>query len=76
MKFKTDILSLSLKELSDFIVELGEKPFRARQVFKWLHQRGASSFDEMTDISKKLRAKLEESSNIKNVSMVEKFISK
>ncbi len=52
MKFKTDILSLSLKELSDFIVELGEKPFRARQVFKWLHQRGASSFDEMTDISK------------------------
>ncbi|MCI8805978.1 MAG: 23S rRNA (adenine(2503)-C(2))-methyltransferase RlmN [Clostridiales bacterium] len=76
MKFKTDILSLSLKELSDFIVELGEKPFRARQVFKWLHQRGSSSFDEMTDISKKLRAKLEESSNIKNVSMVEKFISK
>ncbi len=76
MDSKTDILSLSLKELSDFIEMMGEKPFRARQIFKWLHQRGVSSFDEMTDISKKLRVKLEENSKIKNVSMVEKFISK
>ncbi len=76
MDSKTDILSLSLKELSDFIEMMGEKPFRARQIFKWLHQRVVSSFDEMTDISKKLRVKLEENSKIKNVSMVEKFISK
>jgi len=76
MDSKIDILSLNLKELSDFLTELGEKPFRAKQIFKWLHQRGAVSFDEMTDISKKLRGKLKENSKIKNVRMVEKFVSK
>ncbi len=76
MNSKTDILSLNLKELSDFVLELGEKPFRAKQVFKWLHQKGVSSFDEMTDISKEFRHKLNENSKIKNVHMVKKFVSK
>ena len=58
---RVDIASLTLDELTRFVTEtLGEKPFRARQLFKWLHQRGATSFDEMTDLSKALRAKLAE----------------
>jgi len=46
--------------LVEFFAGLGEKPFRARQVMKWIHQRHADSFDEMTDLSTKLRAKLNE----------------
>ncbi|MEW6433753.1 MAG: 23S rRNA (adenine(2503)-C(2))-methyltransferase RlmN [Myxococcota bacterium] len=54
-----DIASLSLDELGRFVTEtLGEKPFRAKQLFRWLHQRGVTSFDEMTDLPKGLRAKL------------------
>ena len=39
---------------------MGEKPFRAKQVMRWMHQSGASSFDDMTDLAKSLRAKLNE----------------
>jgi 23S rRNA (adenine2503-C2)-methyltransferase len=53
-----DIASLLLPELTTFVAGLGEKPFRARQLFKWLHQRGVTSFDEMTDLSKALRERL------------------
>ncbi len=54
-----DIASLPLAGLTEFVTgPLGEKPFRAKQIFKWLHQRGATSFDEMTDLSKPLREKL------------------
>jgi 23S rRNA (adenine2503-C2)-methyltransferase len=53
-----DIASLPLAELTTFVTSLGEQPFRARQLFKWLHQRGATSFDEMTDLSKSLRERL------------------
>ncbi|MFM2153993.1 MAG: hypothetical protein RL199_2428 [Pseudomonadota bacterium] len=55
---RPDILSLSLVELTAHLVALGEKPFRARQLFAWLHQRYAASFDEMSDLSKALRQKL------------------
>ena len=53
----TDIKSMTQQELSQFLKELGEPAFRARQVFTWLH-RGAASFDEMTNLSKSLREKL------------------
>jgi len=45
-------------QLADFFEELGEKPFRARQVLQWVHQRNVSRFDDMTDLSKQLRAQL------------------
>jgi 23S rRNA (adenine2503-C2)-methyltransferase len=48
---------LSLEGLTELFADMGEKPFRARQVFKWL-MNGAASWDEMTDISKALRARL------------------
>ena len=53
----TDIKSMNLAEMSAYFKELGEPAFRAKQVFQWLH-RGASSFDEMTNLSKALREKL------------------
>ena len=56
---KIDIKSLLPEELETEIIRLGEPKFRAKQVFRWLG-RGAESFEEMTDLSKSLRAKLEE----------------
>lgn len=55
----TDIKSLSRQELTDFVRSLGEPAFRAKQIFIWL-QKGVERFDEMTNLPKALRAKLEE----------------
>ncbi len=54
-----DLLGLPLEQLTPFVVEtLGERPFHARQLYRWIHQRGVIDFDAMTDLSKDLRAKL------------------
>ena len=55
----TDIKSMTESELTSFFKGMGQPGFRARQVFTWLH-RGVRSFDEMTDLSKPLRAQLAE----------------
>ncbi|MEZ5527164.1 MAG: 23S rRNA (adenine(2503)-C(2))-methyltransferase RlmN, partial [Gammaproteobacteria bacterium] len=55
---KTNLLGLSLPKMQAFFAELGEKPFRATQTLKWIHQRGVVDIDEMTDISKVLREKM------------------
>lgn len=57
---KTDILSLSLGELEAAVVALGEKKFRAKQIFQWLHVKRVFEFDKMTDISAQLRQSLDE----------------
>ena len=54
-----DIKSMTLEELTAWLKDQGEPAFRARQVFKWLY-RGVTSFEEMTDLSKALRQKLDE----------------
>ncbi len=54
---KTDIKSLSLEELKQEFEEIGEKPFRAGQMYQWMHQKLVRSFDEMTNLSKELREK-------------------
>lgn len=72
---KTDIKSLSLDELKAEIENIGEKAFKAKQIYSWLHKRGAESFDEMTDISKKLRENLENSYDIYNCSIEKKLVS-
>ena len=54
-----DIKTMTLEELTAWFKEQGEPAFRARQVFQWLY-RGVSSFEEMTDLSKSLRRKLEQ----------------
>lgn len=57
---KIDIKSLSFHELQDFLTGLGEKAFRARQLYEWMHVKLADGFPEMTNLSKGLRVKLEE----------------
>lgn len=54
-----DIRKISLEELSTVITEMGEKPFRAKQIHEWLWNKSAVSFDQMTNLSKELRSKLE-----------------
>lgn len=53
-----DIKSLNMDELNNFIVSLGEKKFRAKQIYEWMHVKLAGSFDEMSNISVALREKL------------------
>ncbi len=72
---KTDILSLTLSELETRIEELGEKKFRAKQIFQWLHCRQADSFEEMNNISLALRTKLDEHFCIKQLNIVKKLES-
>ena len=57
---KTNLLGLAHGELEQWFVELGEKPFRARQLMQWIYQRGVTDFADMTDLSKALRAKLDD----------------
>lgn len=72
----TDIKSLSFDGLSDEIQKLGLPKFRAGQIYKWLHLNGVQSFDEMTDISKDLRAKLGEHYFIPCCTVEEKYESR
>ena len=51
VKIMTEIKSLSIEELKAALKEMGEKPFRAGQIFKWLHE-GAESFEEMSNLSR------------------------
>ena len=55
MSEKTDIKSMDLEELKTFFSDMGEKAFRAKQVYEWLHVRQVESFEEMTNLSKTLR---------------------
>jgi 23S rRNA (adenine2503-C2)-methyltransferase len=55
---KANLLDFTLPALTDWFAAQGEKPFRAKQVFKWIHQRGVADFDAMTDLAKSLREKL------------------
>lgn len=57
---KTNLLNFDLNGLTQYFAQMGEKPFRAKQVMRWMHQSGVSDFDEMTDLAKSLRAKLHE----------------
>ena len=56
----TDIRSMTLEELKEAMTALGEKPFRAKQIYEWLHVRLVDDFDEMTNLSRALREKLRE----------------
>src|SRR5579859_6172053 len=53
-----NLLDFDAERLAGFFAEIGEKPFHARQVMRWIHQFGQHEFENMTDLSKDLRAKL------------------
>lgn len=61
---KTNLIGLDQTGLERFFASIGEKPYRARQLLQWIHQRGVTDFDLMTDLSRKLRDKLREISEI------------
>ena len=60
-----NLLGLDAEALTALVESLGEKPFRARQLSRWIHQRGAADFDAMTDLAKSLRAKLVDRAEIR-----------
>ena len=57
---KQNLVGLPESSLRRFFADIGEKPFRARQLLQWIHQRSVDDFDTMTDLSKSLRARLGE----------------
>ncbi|MBT2641219.1 23S rRNA (adenine(2503)-C(2))-methyltransferase RlmN [Bacillus sp. ISL-41] len=67
---KKSIYSLQLEELKDWLKDQGEKPFRAEQIYDWLYKKRAASFEEMSNLSKPLRDKLEEHFVLTNLSTI------
>jgi 23S rRNA (adenine2503-C2)-methyltransferase len=65
-----NLLDFDLDGLAAFCAQLGEKRFRAVQLFRWLHQRGATGFDEMTDLAKSLREKLKSAARIEGLPVI------
>ena len=76
MNAKIDIKSLSFEELNKVVQDLGEKSFRAKQIYEWLHVKLASSFDEMSNLSIALREKLKEQCFLTALKPVEILTSK
>ena len=66
---------LTYEEILSEIKSVGEPEFRAGQIFSWLHNKGVSSFDEMTNISKKLKSILAEKYYITSADIVKKLES-
>ena len=62
---KVNLLDFDLQGLTEYFQTIGEKPFRAKQVLRWLHHFGAEDFEQMTDLAKNLRAKLGEVAEIR-----------
>lgn len=70
-----NLLGLDKSQLESFFAELGEKPFRAQQLLRWIHQRGVVDFDLMSDLSKSLREKLKQTCFIKPLETLGKSLS-
>jgi len=73
---RINLLGQPQSALVEFFAGLGEKPFRARQVLQWIHQRNIETFDEMTDLSKDLRTKLDEVAWIQRPEVISEQTSK
>ena len=73
---RIDIKSLTYEEVLSFVESLGEKPFRGKQLYEWMHVHKVASYDEMTNLPGKLRQKLAESTAYTALTQVECQISK
>lgn len=71
-----NIKDFTLDELRGELVKIGEKPFRAEQIFSWIYRENVTSFEEMTNLSKDLRKKLEENYTLNNYKILSKLESK
>ncbi len=70
-----NLLDFDLDGLAVFCERLGEKRYRAVQLFRWIHQRGASNFDDMSDLAKSLREKLKGAAHVKALDVISQHIS-
>ncbi len=75
MSEKLHITSLSLNELAEFIVSIGEPKYRAKQIFKQIHERRLLTFDEMTDLPKAFREKLNELATASRLRVESRYVS-
>lgn len=73
---KKDIASYSFEELQEEMLAIGEKGFRSRQIYSWIHEKLVDDFEEMTNLPKALRQKLEAAYEIRRVEMEKRQISK
>ena len=71
-----NLLDYDLEGLAAFCERLGEKRFRATQLFRWIHQRGAGDFDQMSDLAKSLREKLKVTAHIEGLKVLSRHDSK
>lgn len=75
MPMTTNLLDFDLDGLAAFCEQLGEKRFRATQLFRWIHQRGASDFAQMSDLAKSLREKLKGCANVVGLPVISEHVS-
>jgi len=75
MSAVVNLLDFDLDGLAAYCEQLGEKRFRATQLFRWIHQKGASDFDQMTDLAKSLRSKLQGVAHIQPLSIISEHVS-
>ena len=69
-----NIYDYSLEQLTEYFQSIKQKPFRAKQVFSWLYQKDARSFDDMSDLSKELRNSLKDEFNFDILKIKEKQV--
>lgn len=72
----TNLLEFDLEGLAVFCERLGEKRFRATQLFRWIHQKGVSQFDEMSDLAKSLRQKLPVHAHVTELGVISEHVSR
>lgn len=70
-----NLLDFDLDGLAAYCERLGEKRFRATQLFRWIHQKGASSFDQMSDLAKSLREKLASTARVQGLEVISQQMS-
>lgn len=71
----TNLLNYNVKSLADFCIEIGEKPFRAKQLLRWIHQLGITDFVDMSDLAKGLREKLAALAVIESPQIVSDYVA-
>jgi 23S rRNA (adenine2503-C2)-methyltransferase len=71
----TNLKGLTIEELQDFAVSLGEQKYRGRRLFYWIYNRGASAFDEMTDLPKALRQRLKDVASLDHLAPIARDVS-
>src|SRR5512137_2874585 len=72
---RTNLLGLTRSGLEAFVLAMGEKPFRARQLFKWMYKRAVGDFDAMTDLGKDFRRRLAEVAEIRTPEILSTHVS-